>query len=70
MFEAKALLKAQQTLFTFPENLQSVRYQNQIGPATASDAASGVQEKHSKLPAFVPASQATRLEILEINIEY
>jgi hypothetical protein len=70
MFEAKALLKAQQTLLTFLENLQSVQHQDQIGPATASAAASGIQEKHSKLPAFVPASQATRLEILEINIEY
>jgi hypothetical protein len=61
MFEAKALLKAQQTLLTFPENLQSVQHKDQIGPATASAPASGIQEKHSKLSAFLPASQATRL---------
>jgi hypothetical protein len=48
-------------LLTFPENLQSVQHQDQIGPATASAPASGIQEKHSKLSAFLPASQATRL---------
>jgi hypothetical protein len=63
MFEAKGLLKAHQTLLTFPENLQSVQHQDQIGPATASASASGSKEKHSKLPGFFPGSQATRLEI-------